>query len=575
LGNGLWLGVLLNLVSLVPPLLAKAFFDSVWPARDAALLPFLVIAGAVLSILIAILSALRSYYEHTLFARADTELNLVMFNHLLHLPMSLLEGRTAGDLHSRSGDLQQSVSQLLGAMTTVVLSGVYLVTIPTILLLLNWRLAILSMVTVPVSTAATLFIGRRSRAIAFEQSQRSAAAMAFQLEVLSNVRLGKVLSAERTLLGRAARLRLDARDAHLRGRALSGLLTIVNVSIAAVGSALFLWVSWSMILEDRLSIGAFMAFSSYLALLVGPLNQSLQLVELLQRSSASLQRAFEFLDATPEQDPGIVRTAPRPVETRLGGGIELRRVMFGYPGTADVLRDVSMVIAPRQLSAVVGHSGAGKSSLIKLLARLYEPTGGSILYDGIPSRAISLSDVRRQVAVVWQENGILRGTFRDNLTLGYEAARDTQIEEALEAAMLGDFVASLPRGLDTEINEAGSSLSAGQRQRLALARAFLRPAPILLLDEATSHLDVETESAVLASLKRISMTRTVVLVTHRLQAARVADAVFVADRGSISGGQPHDLLLRSSATYRALVAADARAGEVHARDESKPRRLGG
>jgi ABC-type multidrug transport system fused ATPase/permease subunit len=316
--------------------------------------------------------------------------------------------------------------------------------------------------------------------------------------------------------------------------------------------ALFTWFGWTLILRGELTLGAYIAFTAYQGYLVGPLNQFASLFVSLQQTAVTFGRAFEYLDEPTEQDPAIAFAAPPPIRHRLHGALELKGVSFGYTPATPVLHEIDLGISAGDVLAVVGPSGAGKSSLFRLLCRMEDPDAGTIHADGIPLTTLSLPDLRRQVAVVWQEVALTRGTIRDNLTLGAESPGEAAVEDVVRACRLEELIAGLPDGYETPVAEWGASLSGGQRQRIAIARALLRDTPILLLDEATSNLDVETEAAVIRALFARVPRRTLVFATHRLATAELADRIAVLDQGRLVGLGTHAELLNECPLYRDL-----------------------
>jgi len=261
---------------------------------------------------------------------------------------------------------------------------------------------------------------------------------------------------------------------------------------------------------------------------------------------------FEYLDSPVEQDPALAYLEPKPISTRIRGAMQLAGVSFGYDAERPVLNGLDLEIPAASVTALVGHSGSGKTSLLRLLAGLERPDIGVIRVDGVPLSQITLGDLRRQIAVVWQDVGLVKGSLWDNLILGAPHAALSYVEDVIELCGLRELMAGLPQGLETEVSEWGSSLSAGQRQRVALARAWIREAQILLLDEATANIDVETELEILRRLFARRGDRTILFVTHRPQSAAQAERICVLEAGRIVGVGRHRELLESCPQYQRM-----------------------
>jgi ABC-type bacteriocin/lantibiotic exporter with double-glycine peptidase domain len=566
ISRGLGLGFAGGAVAMVTPLLSKMLFDNVYPGRNANLLRTVILGIVVVEIASALLTALRGYYTQVVGARVSSELSLLLFNHLQHLPARFFDERSVGEILSRSGDLQRSVSFITNSFRIVLVNGVYLFLVPPLLIAFNWQLAVLALVTVPITTTTALLTGRRLRVLSRKGLEFNAEASAFQFEALSNVRILKAAAAEPEMFRRMKDRLVAARSSNLRTGALGAALGAGNALIRAAGTAIFSWYAWTLIIDGRLTLGAFVAFSAYRGYLTGPITEIASMFIDFQQTTVSLSRFFEYFDMPTEQEPSASITPRLPFRRALRGTIEFKHVHFAYDATRPVLTDVSFQIRAGEIVSLIGRSGAGKSSIMKLILRMYEPQDGTILMDDIPIREFSLPELRGQLGVVWQENTAFRGTLRDNLTLGFESVSDDQLHIALRQAQLEEFVRSLPSDLDTAVAEWGGTLSGGQRQRLAIARAIARANPVLLLDEATSNLDTETERDILRSLFSTTTGRTVLFATHRLAAASLADRIFIVSDGGVSGGLPHAELLESDSRYQSIWEASASGIESSAKD---------
>jgi ABC-type bacteriocin/lantibiotic exporter with double-glycine peptidase domain len=571
IAKGIGMSAVISIFGLVSPLLSKMFFDNVFADRDYTFLNVLVVSVLVVTVASALMNAVRSYYGQIISSRMTTEVGLLFFNRLQHMETRFFDERRVGEILSRSGDLNRSIAFVTGIFQTFLVNGIYLITVPPLLLLLEWRLALLALVTVPLTTGLSVIAGRSMRRLSKTTLEVSAEVSGYSVEVLSNIRVVKAVAAEAETFARMRERMVSMQAAQLRAAAFGIVISVLNGLVRAVGAALFSWFAWRLILDQRLSIGSFIAFSAYLGYLVGPVGQFAGLFTSFQDSAVSLGRFFEYYDLPVEQDPVASVAARATPLRRIHGVIEFTGVTFGYDPNCPVITDVSFKLEPGTVVALVGTSGAGKSSIVKLLLRLYSPQHGSITIDGASIEGFSLVDLRRQIGVVWQENGVLRGSLRENLTLGAGMVSDEEIFDAVRLSRLDDFVGSLPNGLDTEVSEWGGTLSGGQRQRLGIARALVRRNPILILDEPTSNLDASTEEALLGmTLPRVRKSA-VLLVTHRMVSARLADRIFVIDGGRVSGGLPHEDLLTIHAGYRALWQAAGGASDETTATHEPPR----
>ena len=552
------LGLVIGLVAMAPPYLSKLLIDEVYAARDATLMQVLVVGLLVITVTAAAMEAIRSYFQVHVSARLTNAASLLFFNHVQHLRSRFFEQRQVGEVLSRFGDVQQSLNTLSQGFGTLFVQGVYLVLVPPFLLMLQWRLALVALAFAPLTVAITLLSARVLRKYYKLGAEAFAEYRGYVVEVFSQVRTLKVLSVEHQVFGRACR----TADVALRYELHAGIVgvgfNLATTAVGAIGTAALTWYGWTLILEQRMTLGTYVAFMAYLAFFTQPLTRISRMFATMQQSGVRLARMFEYLDETPEQDPVAAYREPPPVRQRLRGRVELRDVGFGYTAEQPVLRDVSLVIEPGELTAVVGQSGAGKSSLLRLVCRLEEPVEGHVLFDGIPGGEIALADVRRQVAVVWQDTNLLRGTIWENLTFGADNPRRLAVDEAIGLCRLDELLSRLPQGYETPVAEFGATLSGGQRQRILLARALIRDTPILLMDEATSNIDQQTEGAILQDLFARRSDRATLFVTHRVSTVQAADRICVMRDGRVVGVGTHPSLIATCDTYVDMVNSGAR-----------------
>lgn len=551
--RALGLGIIISVFSMGVPYTSKVLIDTAYPARDVTLMEVVVVGLGVMSVASALLGTLQSYYNQTVGSRLSTAVSLLFFNHLQFLPVQFYETHRTGEVMSRFQDMRQATTLVSSTLQTLLTSGIYIILVPPFLALLNWRLAVLSIAVTPVTAAVTTMASRAVRRHYRQNAELSAELGAYQFEVLSHIRTLKTMGVESMVYERVHNEAVQALQSGLRAGRLSALVSFANNVVRALGTAVFTYYGWTLILRDQMSLGDFIAFSAYLGYLTGPVNNLAGLFGAFQQGTVSLARVFEYLDEPVEQDASLAYVPLSHISARVRGSLEFRGVSFAYTGTDAVLRDVCVTAQPGTITAIIGASGAGKSSLLRLVPRLAEPTRGEILLDGAPLKNIQLTDLRRQIAAVWQEFALMRGTVWDNLTLGVTDVSRDVADEVLDICQLGPFIEELPLGLDTPVAEWGSTLSGGQRQRLALARSLVRRAPILLLDEPTANVDLATEAAILERLRSWTSESTVLFVTHRTTSTLSADQVWILEDGGIAACDTPSRLVASSRQYRQLL----------------------
>jgi len=504
---------------------------------------------------LSLAGAVRSYYTAVIGSRLTNATVLMFFNHLLHLPARFHDEHRVGEVMSRFQDVTASLGTVTAALSTVLSGGLYLLLVPPLLLLLDWRLAAVAMLSLPLTITLTTISARVVRKYWKRSTEASADVSAVRVEALTHIRTVKTLALEGHIFRRVQNKVEEAQRLQLQATALGQLFGLANGLTAALGTAALTWYGWSLIIGGQLSLGEFIAFTAYAGYIYRPINQFVSLASSFQQSSVRFGRMFEYLERLPEQDPTATYTATRPIVKRLTGAMRVEDVSLAYTPDKPALIDVSIDLPQGSLTAVVGASGAGKSTLLRLLCGMEQPQRGTVLLDGVPFTQFPLVDVRRQIGVVWQEAALFQGSLWDNLTIGLDDADPCRVEEAVSICQLHDFVADLPAGYETPVGEWGATLSAGQRQRVAIARVLARDTPIVLLDEATANVDLATEAQLLANFVKWLQGRTVVMVTHRVATASQADRIAVLDGGRLVGLGGHGELLTSCDAYRGMHEA--------------------
>ena len=555
--KGMALGLVLGVFGMATPYLSKLLIDEVYPSRNLTLMQVLVAGILVIAVAQAVMGAIRSYFTGYITAHLGNATSLLFFNHLQHLRTRFFDEHRVGEIMSRFGDVRTSLNGVARVFETVFVNGVYLVLVPPFLFFLQWKLAIVSLITIPVTVAITTASARLLRRFWKKSAEAYADLGAFQVEVLSHIRTLKAMSLEHQLYARASGQIQGAMQMQLKAGGFSQIFGTINAVVRALGAAVFTWYAWTLILANEMTLGDYIAFTAYNGYLFNPLQQITNLFSDFQQMAVNLGRMFEYLDSPVEQDPANAYLPPGPLTRVIEGDLRLRDVSFGYSPEKRVLHEVNLHFPRGTITAVVGPSGAGKSSLLRLVTRMEEPDGGKLFVDGWALTALPLSDLRRQMAVVWQEFALMQGTVWENLTLGTPDATLEAVEDAVRLCRLDGLLAGLPNGYETSVAEWGATLSGGQRQRMAIARALVRDTPVLLLDEATSNIDMQTETEILRDLFTRVGGKTVVFVTHRVQTATLADQICVIDAGRVAGVGTHADLMRDCEPYRRLYAGGA------------------
>ncbi len=476
------------------------------------------------------------------------DLRIRVFDHLQRLSMPFYDSEKAGVLVSRMTSDVDSLQELVQmGLLMMVMNALLLALSVVVLAVASWQLLLLCLVAVPFVVLASIKFQRDSNRAYLTVRDRIAGTLASLQEGISGVRVIQAYTREDVEVSRFSGRNRSLYDAHMASVRIQAWYLPV-VELAGIGTTAFVvGVGGWMAIEGIVTIGTITFFVLTLSNLFEPIQQLSQLFNMLQASGASLNKLFGLLDTSvdiPER-PGAVDLPDR-------GRVEVRGVSFAYRGGEPVLRNIDLVIEPSERLALVGPTGAGKSTLAKLIARMYEPSEGRITFAGIDLRDATLASLRKRIVVVPQEGFLFNGSIRENVRLARGDATDADVDEALELIGALERFAGLPDGLGTEVNERGSRLSAGEKQLVSLARAALVDPALLVLDEATSSLDPGTEVLVESALERLMEGRTVIVIAHRLSTAQRADRVGVVVDGRLVELGTHEELVRNRAQYAAL-----------------------
>jgi ATP-binding cassette subfamily B protein len=532
--------------ALAPAPLAKLAIDDGIRRHNTGALDVIVVAFLASAVIYAVASYLQTYLVGWVGQRALRDLRLKLFEHLQSLSIGFYSRNRAGVIISRLTNDVEALDQLVeDGMATLFQSGLTLLGVVGILLVLDWKLALFTFLALPV-----LFVGalafRIASAGAYRLTREKIAWITGYLqETLSGIRVVRAFGQEARHIERFGELNDDNRRANMKTVYLNAayfpavelLSSLVTVEILAIGGI--------EVINGHASTGVVFGFIAALNNFFDPIQQLSQLYTVYQSGMAALDKIFELLDERPE-----LIDAPDAVELpRLRGELRFDEVSFRYGEDGWALRDIDLVIPAGQTVALVGETGAGKSTFAKLVSRFYDPTEGRVVVDGHDLRAVAARSLRSQMGIVPQEGFLFSGTVRDNILFGRPEASDDDIREAARAVGADHFIEALEHGYDTEVGERGVQLSAGQRQLIAFARALVADPRILILDEATSNVDVHTEGLIEQGLRRLVAGRTAIVIAHRLSTIRHAGRIIVLEHGRIVEQGTHDELLDERGHY--------------------------
>ncbi|GGD63516.1 ABC transporter ATP-binding protein [Paenibacillus nasutitermitis] len=478
------------------------------------------------------------------------DLRQQLFNHLQTLSFRFFDGRPAGKIMSRITNDTNAIGELInGGLITIVMELTHLIGIIAILLWMDWKLALLSFIMLPLLFLIIIILQPKIEG-SWSRSRKTMSAINGNInETIQGIRVIQAFSRQKENNRRFNKLNAGNKQAFMRAVTLESAVWPSVELIGMIGSCIVIWFGAKQVMSDALSLGFLMAFINYLWRFWGPLSALTKVYSQVLSAMASAERIFEILDTDPEVSDSRTAKPMKPIR----GEVVFENVGFRYgEDKPQVLHEVNLHIKPGQRVALVGPTGAGKSTIVNLLMRFYDTTEGRILIDGEDVKEVTLESLRRQMGIVLQDSFIFSGTIEENLRYGNEEASDEKLRQAAENVRIDRFVSQFADGYQTQVEERGSKLSVGQRQLLAFGRVLLSDPRILILDEATSSVDTETEQHIQAALENVLQGRTAFIIAHRLSTIRDADLILVVQNGGITEKGTHEELIAAGGLYSKL-----------------------
>ena len=514
-----------------------------------AMLKFACLAVLVIAALDAICTYTEKYLTTSVAQWITYDLRRTIYSHIQKLSLAFHDHKRTGDLISRvTSDIEAIQNFITQGLLGVLINIITLAGMIAVMFYLNWRFTLIALSVAPflftIVYSYTRRIKKASRAVRKKEGEITSVVE----EVLSSIRVVKAFAREDYEVRRLEEQGLEGVEVALRARSLKAKLTPIVDLIVAMGTCLVLWFGSRLVMSGSLSAGELVVFILYLGKMYKPMQELSKMTDTYSKAAVGYERIEEILETKNEiKDARRALRAPR-----FKGNVEFDHVSFSYTPDTPILRDVSFSIKAGQVAALVGPTGTGKSSIVSLIPRFYDPTSGAIKIDGADVRTFRQKSLRQQISFVLQETMLFHAPVWQNIAYSKPEASREEIIQAAEVANANEFIEKLADGYDTILGERGMTLSGGQRQRIAIARAVIRNTPILILDEPTSGLDSASEKLVFEALDRLMQGRTVIVIAHRLSTIRKADVIFVVQNGRIVQSGNHDELLQSGGLYSEL-----------------------
>lgn len=541
-----------------PPEWLTNIVQSTFGQGKFAILNFTVLAVILIAIIGAISSYVEKYMTTTVGQWVMHDMRRTLYHHIQRLSLSFHDQKRTGDLISRvTSDIDSIQSFITSALLGGLVNILTLVGMIGVMFYLNWKFTLIALTVAPLLFIVVYTFTHRIKKAARDVRKKESQIVSIIEEVLSSMRVVKAFAREDYEQKRFEQESLESVEAALKARNLKAKLTPVVEIIVAAGTCLVLWYGARLVLSGQISSGVLVVFFLYLGKLYKPMRELSKMTDTYSKAAVGFERIQEVLETEGQvRDSPQARNAPR-----LKGGVAFDHVQFGYNDAQLILQDVSFAIEPGQVAAFVGPTGTGKTTIISLIPRFYDPNSGRVLLDGTDVRHFKQRSLRQQISFVLQETLLFHAPIWHNIAYGKPEASREEIIRAAQAANAHEFIEKMPEGYDTMVGERGVTLSGGQRQRIAIARAIIRNSPILILDEPTSGLDAASEELVFEALNRLMEDKTCIVIAHRLATIRRADVIFVMKEGKIIEQGNHQELLAQGGLYSELYEIQFRTQE--------------
>ncbi|HJT64804.1 MAG TPA: ABC transporter ATP-binding protein [Pyrinomonadaceae bacterium] len=540
----------------IPPWLS-GILASTFGVDKTGVLHFAVAAVIVIAFLGAVSAYAEKYLTTSVGQWVMHDLRRALYHHIQRLSLAYHDRKSTGDLISTvTADIDAIQDFISQALLGIVVSVLTLVGMLAVMFYIDWRFTLIALSVTPFLFIVVYTYTHRIKQASRDLRKKEGEVVSVVAEVLSSIRVVKAFAREDYEEERFTRQSLESVEMALKARGLKAKLAPVVEVIVAVGTCLVLWYGVNLVMTNQMTTGSLLVFLFYLGKMYKPMKDLSKMTDTMSKASVGYERIHQVIETedTVRNLPGA-KKAPK-----LRGEIEFEHVGFGYTEGYATLTDLNFKVAPGQLAALVGPTGAGKTTIISLIGRFYDPQTGAVKIDGKDIREYKMKSLRKQMSFVLQETLLFKATIWQNIAYGKPEASREEILRAAKLANADEFISRLPEQYDTMVGEKGVTLSGGQRQRIAIARAIIRDAPILILDEPTSGLDAASEELVFDALNRLMEGKTAIVIAHRLATVRRADVIFVLERGTIVERGTHDELLAAGGLYSRLY-------EIQFRDE--------